>query len=67
MPPQIPHADPGVPDIRGPFRYMWWLVRRQPWRVLRGAVVGTAWMVALAVRPWLISRAVDDEIGRAHV
>ena len=60
MPPQIPHADPGVPDIRGPFRYMWWLVRRQPWRVLRGAVVGTAWMVGLAVRPWLISRAVDD-------
>ncbi|MEV4623978.1 ABC transporter ATP-binding protein [Asanoa sp. NPDC049573] len=28
--------------------------------MLRGAVVGTAWMVALAVRPWLISRAVDD-------
>ncbi|WP_239097455.1 ABC transporter transmembrane domain-containing protein, partial [Asanoa ferruginea] len=49
-----------MPDTRGPFRYMWWLVRRQPWRVLRGAVVGTAWMVGLAVRPWLISRAVDD-------
>ncbi|MDG4826272.1 ABC transporter ATP-binding protein [Asanoa sp. WMMD1127] len=28
--------------------------------MLRGAVVGTAWMVGLAVRPYLISRAVDD-------
>ncbi|MEV0807592.1 ABC transporter ATP-binding protein [Micromonospora sp. NPDC050200] len=44
---------------------MWWLVRRQPWRVLRGTVLGTAWMVGLSVRPYLISRAVDDGL-RAH-
>jgi ABC-type multidrug transport system fused ATPase/permease subunit len=60
VPPQIPHADPGVPDIRGPFRYIWWLIRSQPWRVLRGAFFGTVWMVGLAFRPYLISRAVDD-------
>ncbi|BCB87638.1 hypothetical protein Psuf_049510 [Phytohabitans suffuscus] len=41
-------------------RYIWWLVRRQPARVLRGSLVGTAWMVGLAGRPYLISRAVDD-------
>ncbi|MGC4854974.1 ABC transporter ATP-binding protein [Micromonospora sp. DT4] len=41
-------------------RYLWWLVRRQPWRVLRGSLLGTAWMVGLSVRPYLIARAVDD-------
>ncbi|MEV4538654.1 ABC transporter ATP-binding protein [Asanoa sp. NPDC049518] len=66
MPPQIPHADPGVPDIRGPFRYIWWLIRSQPWRVLRGGFFGTAWMVGLAVRPYLISRAVDDGLRAGH-
>ncbi|MEV0720727.1 ABC transporter ATP-binding protein [Asanoa sp. NPDC050611] len=65
MPPQIPHADPGVPDTRGPFRYIWWLTRSQPWRILRGALFGTLWMVGLAVRPYLVSRAVDDGL-RAH-
>lgn len=41
-------------------RYLWWLVRCQPWRVLRGSLLGTAWMTSLSVRPYLISRAVDD-------
>ncbi|WP_244298282.1 ABC transporter transmembrane domain-containing protein [Micromonospora cremea] len=41
-------------------RYLWWLVRRQPWRVLRGSLLGTAWMIGLSVRPYLIARAVDD-------
>jgi ABC-type multidrug transport system fused ATPase/permease subunit len=39
---------------------MWWLTRCQPWRVLRGSVIGTAWMTGLAVRPYLVARAVDD-------
>ncbi|MEH0972016.1 ABC transporter ATP-binding protein [Micromonospora sp. CPCC 205546] len=60
MPPRIPHPEPGTPDARGPLRYLWWLVRCQPWRVLRGSLFGTAWMTALSVRPYLISRAVDD-------
>ncbi|MFG1917965.1 ABC transporter ATP-binding protein [Micromonospora sp. NPDC048898] len=41
-------------------RYLWWLVRCQPWRVLRGSLIGTAWMVGLSARPYLIYRAVDD-------
>ncbi|MFI6268768.1 ABC transporter ATP-binding protein [Micromonospora zamorensis] len=41
-------------------RYLWWLVRRQPWRVLRGSLFGTAWMMGLSARPYLIARAVDD-------
>ncbi|MFF5179974.1 ABC transporter transmembrane domain-containing protein [Micromonospora sp. NPDC000316] len=44
-------------------RYLWWLVRRQPWRVLRGSLLGTAWMVALSARPYLIARAVDAGLG----
>nr|MDT0658099.1 ABC transporter ATP-binding protein [Micromonospora sp. DSM 115978] len=60
MPPQFPHPDPGTPDTRGPMRYIWWLVRSQPWRVLRGGLLGTVWMVGLSVRPYLIARAIDD-------
>lgn len=60
MPPQIPHREPGVPDTRGPLRYIWWLVRCQPWRVLRGSLIGTAWMIGLSVRPYLVARAIDD-------
>ncbi|GLZ62237.1 ABC transporter [Micromonospora sp. NBRC 107095] len=60
MPPQIPHPDPGTPDTRGPMRFLWWLVRCQPWRVLRGSLLGTAWMIGLSARPYLIARAVDD-------
>ncbi|MGB2566887.1 ABC transporter ATP-binding protein [Micromonospora citrea] len=41
-------------------RYLWWLTRCQPGRVLRGSLLGTAWMVGLSARPYLISRAVDD-------
>ncbi len=64
MPSPVPHADPGTPDLRGPIRYIWWLARCQPVRILRGGLIGTAWMVGLAVRPWLLSRAVDDGLRR---
>ncbi len=65
VPPQIPHSDPGVPDTSGPLSYIWWLVRSQPWRVLRGSVIGTAWMVGLSARPYLVARAIDDGL-RGH-
>ncbi|MFF3855977.1 ABC transporter ATP-binding protein [Micromonospora sp. NPDC002575] len=69
MPPRIPHPEPGVPDTSGPLRYIWWLIRCQPWRVLRGSLFGTVWMVGLSVRPYLIARAIDDGLrtgdGRA--
>ena len=65
VPLTIPHPDPGDPETAGPLRYMWWLVRCQPWRVLRGALVGTAWMVGLAARPYLIARAIDDGLRRS--
>jgi len=45
-------------------RYIWWLARCEPWRVLRGTLLGTAWMVGLSVRPYLVARAIDDGLRR---
>ncbi|SHH94140.1 ABC transporter transmembrane domain-containing protein [Streptomyces sp. 3214.6] len=54
------YEDPGTPDHRGGWAYLAWLVRCQPWRSLTGAVLASAWMVLMAVEPYLLSRAVDD-------
>ncbi|MGI5484167.1 ABC transporter transmembrane domain-containing protein [Streptomyces lavendofoliae] len=50
-------------DTRGPWRYLWWLVRVRPWPLVLGAVLGTVWMVPLALVPLVIGRAID-EAGR---
>lgn len=55
-----PHPDPGSPDSRGPGRYLWWLVRSQPARVLRGALLGSLWMAGVALEPFFIRGAIDD-------
>ncbi|MEW2521147.1 ABC transporter ATP-binding protein [Actinacidiphila alni] len=56
-------SPPAAGDIRSPVRFLWWLVRSQPWRVVAGATYGTVWMVGLAVSPYLLSRAIDDGLG----
>ncbi|MES4893007.1 ABC transporter ATP-binding protein [Streptomyces sp. NPDC096012] len=63
------YEDPGVPDTRGGWHYLWWLVLRQPLRSLAGAVLGSVWMVLLAAQPYLMARAVDDGLvpGRLGV
>lgn len=53
-------AEPGAPDIRGPWHYLWWLIASQYPRVLTGSLWGTTWMFGLMVPPYLLSRAVDD-------
>ncbi|MET9557105.1 ABC transporter ATP-binding protein [Streptomyces sp. NPDC006645] len=55
-----PSRHPGVPDIRGPLRYIWWLIVSQRRRVLAGSLLGSGWMVALMAPPYLLSRAIDD-------
>ncbi|WP_082114815.1 ABC transporter transmembrane domain-containing protein [Lentzea aerocolonigenes] len=55
----VPYDDPGSPDLRSPWRYLWWLVRMQRWRVLAGAWWGSLWMCGLIVPPYLIARAVE--------
>ncbi|WP_405801516.1 ABC transporter transmembrane domain-containing protein [Streptomyces sp. NBC_01506] len=60
-----PAQDPGEPDIRGPLRYIWWLIVSQRRRVLTGSLLGSAWMVGLMAPPYLLSRAVDDGLTAA--
>ncbi|MFD9288925.1 ABC transporter ATP-binding protein [Streptomyces sp. NPDC060030] len=58
-PHRVPHTDPGVPDFRGPARFLWWLVTMQRRRVLLGALWGSSWMCALMLPPYLMSQAID--------
>ncbi|MFH9862296.1 ABC transporter ATP-binding protein [Streptomyces sp. NPDC017202] len=54
------YADPGTPDCRGGWSYLWWLTCRQPGRAVAGAVLSSVWMVLMALVPYLMARAVDD-------
>ncbi|MFI5674766.1 ABC transporter transmembrane domain-containing protein [Streptomyces cellulosae] len=58
------YEDPGTPDCRGGWRYLWWLVLRQPGRSAAGALLGSVWMVLLAATPFLMARAVDQGLER---
>lgn len=58
------YADPGDSPRQGPLRYLWWLVARQPWRIARGALFGSLWMIGLVVAPRLLSEAVDRGLAR---
>ncbi|MER6926061.1 ABC transporter transmembrane domain-containing protein, partial [Streptomyces spiralis] len=57
------YEDPGTPDRRGGWRYLWWLVRCQPGRSAAGALLASVWMVLLAATPYLMSRAIDDGLA----
>ncbi|WP_119291931.1 ABC transporter ATP-binding protein [Streptomyces sp. YIM 130001] len=54
------NSGPGTPDIRSAGRYLWWLITSQRRRITAGALYGSAWMVCLALPPYLLSRAIDD-------
>ncbi|MET7686051.1 ABC transporter ATP-binding protein [Streptomyces sp. NPDC005423] len=54
------YEDPGTPDCRGGWWFLWWLVRRQPGRAVLGAVLASGWMVLMAATPYLMARAVDE-------
>ncbi|MDA0634185.1 ABC transporter ATP-binding protein [Nonomuraea sp. MCN248] len=55
----LPDADPGTPDIRSPFRYLWWNARRQRRALLGGIAFATAWWLAQALVPAAIGMGVD--------
>ncbi|MEQ3553649.1 ABC transporter ATP-binding protein [Pseudonocardia nematodicida] len=57
------HAPPRPADLRTPTAFLIWLARSQWPRILRGMVFGSAWMVSLALPPYLLSRAIDDGLG----
>lgn len=54
-----PYADPGRPSTRGPGRYLWWTVRKQPGRALRGAFWSCLWLGGLVLEPLFIRGAID--------
>lgn len=45
------YLEPEIPDLRGPWQLLWWLVRSQLGRVLMGALWGALWMVCLMLPP----------------
>ncbi|MGV9268876.1 ABC transporter ATP-binding protein [Kitasatospora sp. NPDC003701] len=57
---RVPYEFPGLPDHRSPLRFLWWLTIRQYRRVLLGALWGTAWMCALMLPPYLLSKTIDE-------
>ena len=63
------YEDPGTPDTRGGWSYLWWLVARQPGRSLAGALLGSVWLTLMAGTPYMMARAVDDGLvpGRMAV
>jgi ABC-type multidrug transport system fused ATPase/permease subunit len=63
----LPHADPGVPDVRSGFRFLLWLEKRQRRGQLTAALWGTAYMAAVASFPAAVGlavQAVADGSGR---
>jgi ABC-type multidrug transport system fused ATPase/permease subunit len=64
---KVPYADPGTPDSRGPGRYLLWLVKKQPGRVVLGSLISSTWMLGLVVQPLLLSRAIDDGLREQNM
>ncbi|MFJ8149460.1 ABC transporter transmembrane domain-containing protein [Streptomyces sp. NPDC096048] len=61
------YEEPGTPDHRGGWRYLWWLVLRQWPRCLAGAAFASVWMVLLAATPYLMARAIDHGLERGDL
>lgn len=59
-----PAGDPGLPDDRSATRYLVWLSGRHPFLFGTGIALGVVWMVAQALMPAAVGRAVDA--GLAH-
>ncbi|MFF4255909.1 ABC transporter ATP-binding protein [Streptomyces sp. NPDC001663] len=61
------YEDPGTPDCRGGWYFLWWLVKCQWGRCLAGAALASVWMVLMAAAPYLMSRAIDDGLVPGHL
>ncbi|TDD10315.1 ABC transporter ATP-binding protein [Nonomuraea diastatica] len=55
----LPEADPGVPDIRSPLRYLWWTARRQWPSLLAGIGFATLWWLVQALMPAVLGKGID--------
>lgn len=61
---RVPYTDPGDPECRSPWHYLWWLVRMQRGRVLLGSLWSTLWMCALMLPPYFLQQAIDQGLGK---
>jgi ABC-type multidrug transport system fused ATPase/permease subunit len=61
---QIPHADPGTPDLRSPVRFLFWIARGQRRTVIEGGFFGAVWMGTQGVIPAALGAAVNAIIQR---
>src|SRR3954452_7191092 len=60
---RLPVPDPGIPDTRSAWRFLGWLIHGQLRTVLAGACYGIVWMLAQAVAPLLVGRALDQGVA----
>jgi ABC-type multidrug transport system fused ATPase/permease subunit len=58
----LPAAEPGDPDTRSPLRLLVWVGRRQLATLAAGVGFGIFWMVAQALMPFAIGRAIQQGI-----
>ena len=59
---RLPVTDPGIPDTRSPARLLLWVGRYQVRTLVAGVLFGIGWMVAQALMPFAIGRAIQDGI-----
>ena len=56
---RLPFDDPGRPDTRSPARLLLWVGRHQLDTLAAGVCFGIVWMVAQALMPFALGRAVE--------
>ncbi len=59
---ELPFADPGKPEVRSPARLLVWVGRQQLGTLFAGVLFGVLWMVAQALMPFALGRAVEEGI-----
>jgi ABC-type multidrug transport system fused ATPase/permease subunit len=64
---RLPLPDPGIPDTRSPARFFRWLIRGQLRTLAAGVFFGVLWMLAQAVAPLFVGRALDSGVAHQHV
>ncbi len=57
---QLPFDHPGDPDTRSSARFLLWVGRQQLGTLFLGMTFGIVWMLAQALLPWVLGRAVDE-------
>jgi ABC-type multidrug transport system fused ATPase/permease subunit len=61
---RLPFDDPGRPDTRSPARFLLWIGRQQLPTLAAGIALGIVWMVAQALMPFALGRAVERGLSQ---